>query len=120
MVLQWFQRRANLRLFEGTARCRRVQRDHGPPRYIRHSERAKRRWLDSAWIHGLACTVPRNGFVPTAQWRHRVLPELECGRRGDASRGGHRWRLHVESDRRVDAHEYVVAEYRDASVEPQQ
>src|SRR5439155_33936 len=49
-----------------------------------------------------------------------VLPQLERGRRGDASGRRVRGQLRLEPDRGVDADEHVVAEHGVAEREPQQ
>ena len=54
---------------------------------------------------------PGTGSFKSDERRHRVLPELERRRRGDASGGRHRRQLHVDPARRLDADEHVVAEH---------
>ena len=67
---------------------------------------------DAAGLHGLAGAVAGHGLVQHEQRRHRVLPELERGRRGHASGGRDRRQPRLEPDRRLDPDQHVVAEQR--------
>ena len=120
VVLQRLRRRADLRALEGAAGLGRGERVDAAHRHLGPGQRSERRRPDAARVHGLAGPIARNRIVRDGERRHRVLPELERRRRGDAPQGRHRRRLHVEPDRRLDAHEHVVPEQRDAEPQPQQ
>ena len=117
---QRLRRRADLRAVEVTARGRCGQRDHGAPRHHRPGQRTERCRLDTTRLHRVAGAVAGLRFVQPERRRHRVLHELERGRRSDSSRSRIRRQLRLEPARRLDADEHLLARQRFARAQPEQ
>ena len=119
VVLQRFQRRADLCALEGPAGWGCGERDDAAFRHLGDGERPERGGLDPARLHAVAGSVPRDA-VQRRQPRDRVLDELQRRRRGAEAR--HRLRRHpdVEPVDRLDADEHGLAEHGEPLAQPQQ